>query len=187
MSEKPWKNLSDYTKMNPTWKQMTLLQGAVTKISDDMVTLERLIRENETLVNENVNLPKNTKETLLSTVKVIKEHQNDFNKTYEGFFKTETWHWYQNTWRRTQEKLTLCLTDLQKYLPDQDFNDPTVPENEPERIAFMNLITQCETCISDMENYKNLCESIPLMYSFKQETQLTSNMTSNLEALKALT
>ena len=93
-----------------------------------------------------------------------------------SFYGEKGWFWYENTWNLAYEKFQDCREKL-VIICDNEYNNIT-----------QSFVTQCDTCMDDMQNYRTLCEGMPV----KDETSMTERLKafvglkSQLEALKDL-
>jgi hypothetical protein len=97
--------------------------------------------------------------------------------TYKTSFDgTDGWFWRLNTWNLANEKLCQCLKKLKAIRESDDTQ------------AIRSLVDECDNCISSLQNYRTLCEGMPV----KDETSMTERfkalvgLKSQLEALKNL-
>ncbi len=91
-----------------------------------------------------------------------------------SFYYTDGWFWRPATWDVVKGKFDTCLEQLKKQR-DADDNRTT-----------QSFVDQCYTCIDDMQDYKRLCESIPVKKTKTEQLMKFVGLKSKLEALKDL-
>lgn len=149
------------TEMKPNEKQIQALQQAVAAIHSNIQTLKNRI-------NTGGNMNITEKDSLISILQDVITNQDSFNCK-------NGWYCYPTTWQLTQAKLQDCNNKMNKIKKDRYSQ------------GIISLIDQCAVCISDMESYKILCESILAKDERSWSEWLKSfRITSKLEALKAL-
>ncbi len=95
--------------------------------------------------------------------------------TYKtSFYYENGWFWRLPTWNLAYEKFENCREKLANFC-DREYNDNS-----------RSLVAQCDTCMDDMENYKTLCESIPVKKTMTEQFKAFVSLTSKLEVLKDL-
>ena len=156
-------SLDVMTEMKPNKEQIQALQQAVAAIHSNIQTLKDGIN---TPTGGNMNITE--KDSLISKLRDVTTNQDSFNCK-------NGWYWYPTTWQLTQAKLQDCNKKMKKIKDDRYSQ------------GIISLIDQCAVCISDMESYKILCESILAKDERSWSEWLKSfRITSKLEALKAL-
>ena len=158
------------TRIEPNNAERKSLRRVVGLIIQDTETLRNMI--NETFGNYG-----KIKSDLISNLQHIKDYQ-------DGFKETDGWYWRLNTWNLAAAKLNECKTKLENIIEAQDETD----KNGRQVLAWTNIITQCDTCLEHMQNYKEICESIPLSndLSMYERTMRRVGLQSQLQALKTL-
>ena len=92
-----------------------------------------------------------------------------------SFYGEKGWFWYENTWNLAYEKFQDCRKRL-VTICDNEYN-----------VITQSFVTQCDTCMDAMENYKKLCEGIPVKdASMTERFMALIGRQSQLEALKNL-
>ena len=92
-----------------------------------------------------------------------------------SFYYTDGWFWRPATWVTVKGKFDTCLKKLEKKR-----------DADADHILTQSFVDQCNTCIKDMEDYKKLCESIPVKKTKTEQFMTFVGLKSKLEALKDL-
>ena len=158
------------TQIEPNSTQRTSLRNVVKNIITDRETLKNMF-------NQTFGVFDSIKGRLLQNLKDLKEYQ-------DGFDKSDGWYWRPTTWNLANNKLKECVTILGNFIERQDFTD----KDEEEENVLTELIDQCNTCLEHMENYKEICETIPLTaeLSMYERTMRRGGLKSQLEVLEDL-
>ena len=158
------------TRIEPNTAERKSLRRVVGLIVQDTETLRNMI--NETFGDYGT-----IKGNLISNLQHIKEYQ-------EGFKGTDGWYWRLNTWNLANDKLNECKTTLENIIEAQDETD----KSGRQVLAFTDIITQCDTCLEHMQNYKEICQKIRLSTNLNvlERTMRRVGLKSQLHALKAL-
>ena len=91
-----------------------------------------------------------------------------------SFYYTDGWFWRPATWKLANDKFNDCLKRL---IAKRDADDNRTTQS---------FVDQCYTCIDDMQDYKTLCESIPVKKTKTEQLMTFVGLKSKLEALKDL-
>jgi hypothetical protein len=91
-----------------------------------------------------------------------------------SFYGENGWFWRLPTWNLAYRKFEDCRKKLAKFR-DREYNHNS-----------RSLVDQCDTCMDDMENYKTLCENIPVKKTMTEQFKAFVRLKSKLEALKDL-
>jgi hypothetical protein len=91
-----------------------------------------------------------------------------------SFYYTDGWFWRPATWNVVKGKFDTCLEKLKFKCIDED------------NLFTRSFVDQCYTCIDDMQDYKTLCESIPVKKTKTEQLMTFVGLKSKLEALKDL-
>ena len=158
------------TRIEPNTTQRKSLRRVVGLIIQDTETLKNMV--NQTFGGHGT-----IKGNLISNLQHIKDYQ-------DGFKETDGWYWRLNTWNLAADKLNECKTTLENIIEAQDETD----KSGRQVLALTKIITQCDTCLEHMQNYKEMCEKIPLSTNLNvlQQTMRRVGLKSQLQALKAL-
>jgi hypothetical protein len=98
-------------------------------------------------------------------------HIPDYKSSFDY---TDGWFWHPATWNLANDKFNRCLKIL------------ISKRNADDNRTTKSFIDQCNTCIKDMEDYKTLCESIPVKKTKTEQLMAFVGLKSKLEALKDL-
>jgi hypothetical protein len=91
-----------------------------------------------------------------------------------SFYYTDGWFWRPATWKLANDMFNDCL---EKLISKRNADDTRFTQS---------FVDQCNTCIKDMEDYKTLCESIPVKKTKTEQFMTFVGLKSKLEALKDL-
>ena len=91
-----------------------------------------------------------------------------------SFYYTDGWFWRPATWKLANDKFE---DSLAKLISKRDADDNRTTQS---------FVDQCYTCIDDMQDYKTLCESIPVKKTKMGQVMKFVGLGSKLEALKDL-
>jgi hypothetical protein len=107
--------------------------------------------------------------------KTIYNILNHIPEYKSSFYYTDGWFWHPATWNLANDKFNRCLKIL---ISKRDTDDNRFTQS---------FVDQCYTCIDDMQDYKTLCESIPVKdESMIRRAMALVGLKSKLDALKDL-
>jgi hypothetical protein len=158
------------TRIEPNTAERKSLRHVVGLIIQDTDTLKNIV--NQTFGDYGT-----IKGVLISNLQHIKDYQ-------DGFKEIDGWYWRLNTWNLANDKLNECKTKFENIIADQDEAD----KSGRQVLALTKIITQCDTCLEHMQDYKEICEKIPLSIDLNplERTMRRVGLKSQLQALKAL-
>lgn len=158
------------TRIEPNNAERKSLRRVVGLIIQDTETLKNMI--NETFGNYGT-----IKSDLISNLQHVKGYQ-------DGFKENDGWYWRLNTWNLANDTLNECKTKLENIIEAQDETD----KNGRQVLAWTKIITQCDTCLEHLQNYKEICENIPLSTDLNvlERTMRRGGLKCQLQALKVL-
>jgi hypothetical protein len=99
---------------------------------------------------------------------------NHIKEYKSSFYGENGWFWRPATWKLANDKFE---DSLAKLISKRDADDNRTTQS---------FVDQCSTCIDDMQNYKTLCESIPVKKTKTEQFMKFVGLKSKLEALKDL-
>ena len=106
--------------------------------------------------------------------KTIYNILNHITEYKSSFYGENGWFWRPATWKLANDKFNDCL---EKLISKRNADDNRFTQS---------FVDQCYTCIDDMQNYKTLCESIPVKKTKMGQVMKFVGLASKLEALKDL-